>query len=76
MPTYVYQCKDCGKNFESIRPMKDSDAPIACSTCHSENTKRCLTTCAVSSDSGSSSSHSSSCGCSGCGGGSCGSCGH
>ena len=74
MPTYVYQCQDCGKQFESLRAMKDADAPIGCTNCHSEKTKRCLTACNVKTESGS--SHSSSCGCGSCGGGSCSSCGH
>lgn len=76
MPTYVYRCEECGERFESLRSMKDADAPIECSHCHSMQTKRCLTTCGVQM-SGSSSSHSSSSSsCGNCSGGSCSCCGH
>lgn len=79
MPTYVYQCVDCGTRFESLRSMNDSDAPIDCKNCSSANTHRCLTTCNISSTSGGSTyaaNQGSSCGCGNCHGGSCGSCGH
>ncbi|MHC1741193.1 MAG: FmdB family zinc ribbon protein [Anaerolineaceae bacterium] len=77
MPTYVYLCQECGNRFEALRSMRDSDAPIACKTCRSENTHRCLTACNVNTNStGSSSISSNTSGCGGCHGGSCSSCGH
>ncbi len=79
MPTYVYSCADCGTRFEALRSMKDSDTPIACKSCNSDNTHRCLTACNVNSASGGSTyaaSQSASGGCGGCHGGSCASCGH
>ena len=78
MPTYVYQCQDCGNQFESLRPMRDSDAPISCQSCSSSNTRRRLTTFNMSSASSSESPYASpgSCGCGNCQGGSCASCGH
>ena len=76
MPTYEYACKDCGKRFESLRPMKDSDSPISCTQCHSMNTQRRLSVCNVNSSSSSSSAAAPSSGCGGCHGGTCASCGH
>ena len=35
MPTYVYQCKDCGESFEARHSM--SDTHESCNFCFSEN---------------------------------------
>jgi putative FmdB family regulatory protein len=43
MPIYEYLCLDCEKRFEALRPMKDSDEPIACSSCEGLQTSRCVT---------------------------------
>lgn len=76
MPIYEYKCADCNSQFESIRPMSQADAEIACKTCSSKNTTRLLSVCYSKSD-GHSSTHShGSGGCGNCSGGSCGSCGH
>ena len=40
MPVYEYDCKACGHVSESLRPMRDADAPIACESCGSKRTKR------------------------------------
>jgi putative FmdB family regulatory protein len=32
MPTYDYDCKDCGP-FEAFRPMSQRDAPAECPAC-------------------------------------------
>lgn len=32
MPTYDYECRDCGP-FEAFRRMADRDAPAACPRC-------------------------------------------
>jgi len=74
MPIYEYKCQDCGAKFESLRHMRDADAPIQCASCSSTNTKRVLSTCYTKREGASSQSGSS--GCAGCSGGSCSSCGH
>ena len=35
MPIYEYVCLDCGERFETLRSMKDADAPITCRQCES-----------------------------------------
>ena len=42
MPIYEYVCLDCGEKFETLRAMKDSDAPIACQECASYHTSRTI----------------------------------
>lgn len=42
MPIYEYVCLDCRHQFEQVRPMKDADAPAACSKCESLHTSRML----------------------------------
>lgn len=73
MPIYEYSCLDCHHQFETIRPMRDADAPLPCPQCNSEQVKRGISVfCAVSNGqvvAGSSSS------CGSCAGGSCASCG-
>jgi len=78
MPTYEYICHQCGHVFEALRSMKDSDSPIGCTICNSQDTQRKLSVCNVNAGHASqySSPSSSSCGCGGCSGGSCSSCGH
>jgi putative FmdB family regulatory protein len=49
MPLYEYQCKDCGASFDSLRSMKDSDSPIPCKECHSQETARKISTFNASS---------------------------
>jgi putative FmdB family regulatory protein len=39
MPLYEYQCKECGNQFDALRPIKDADKPIVCKICSSEHTK-------------------------------------
>lgn len=38
MPIYEYACLDCGERFETMRSMKDADAPISCRLCESLRT--------------------------------------
>ncbi|WP_041454829.1 MULTISPECIES: FmdB family zinc ribbon protein [Anaerolinea] len=73
MPLYEYQCKDCGKKFDSLRSLKDADSPIACKFCHSENTSRVLSVFFAQSDGR---QVAGSSGCNSCSGGSCSTCGH
>ncbi|HWQ03945.1 MAG TPA: zinc ribbon domain-containing protein [Longilinea sp.] len=74
MPIYEYICQDCGKKFDAIRSMKDSDAPISCKNCHGANTRRALSVFYASSE-GRSVTHNDG-GCGSCSGGTCSSCGH
>ncbi len=78
MPIYEYECKDCGSRFETLRLMREADAPIACKHCASQNTTRQISACFAQSGGKvlAGSGGSSSGGCAGCGGGSCASCGH
>jgi putative FmdB family regulatory protein len=73
MPVYEYLCKDCGQQFDKMRPMSQADVAIECTNCHSEATRRLISRFFASSEGRAIATQSSSC--SGCGGGSCGSCG-
>jgi putative FmdB family regulatory protein len=75
MPLYEYQCKDCGASFDSLRSMKDSDSPIPCKECHSQETARKISTFNASSG-GRAVTHSTGGGCAGCSGASCAGCSH
>lgn len=75
MPIYEYICKECGHRFEALRSMKDADSPIACTECHSEQTRRALSLC-YSQSGGHALAGSTGGGCGSCSGGSCSSCGH
>ncbi len=33
MPIYEYYCANCRKDFELMRPFRESDAPGTCPTC-------------------------------------------
>jgi len=72
MPVYEYACKECGHKFDSLRSMKEADAPIPCKNCQSLQTHRKLSTFFSSSEGRSVTPQSG--GCSGCNGGSCASC--
>lgn len=77
MPVYEYECAKCEHVTESLRAMRDMDAPIVCEKCGSEKTHRVHSVVAApvagaSSPSGSASpghTHTGSC-C--CGRGACG----
>ncbi|MBN2068230.1 MAG: zinc ribbon domain-containing protein [Opitutales bacterium] len=43
MPTYDYQCKQCGYTFETFQSMKD-DALKVCPKCGQESLKRLIGT--------------------------------
>ncbi len=75
MPIYEYVCNDCEKTFETIRPMSDSDATIACALCGGRHTKRKLSLFFAESG-GSVVSGMSESSCDSCGGGNCAHCGH
>jgi putative FmdB family regulatory protein len=74
MPIYEYVCRDCGAQYEILRPIKDADSPISCRNCESHNTKRAIS--AFFAQSNGRVLAGSSSGCGNCSGGSCGGCGH
>jgi putative FmdB family regulatory protein len=73
MPIYEYVCLDCRTRFETLRPMRDADQPIACINCAGEHTARCLTVFYARSSQGSLVGSSS--GCASCSSSSCATCG-
>lgn len=74
MPIYEYICMDCGKQFETLRSMKEADAPIHCQKCEGEHTTR-LVSVFFASSSGKVIAGNGG-GCAGCSGGSCSTCGN
>jgi putative FmdB family regulatory protein len=42
MPLYEYHCQKCGKRFEMLRRMQDSDRDLECPECRSEDLERLL----------------------------------
>jgi len=74
MPIYEYKCLDCGQTFETMRSMKDADAPVACSKCQSQQTSRLLSKFAAQSGGKILAGGGDSCG--SCAGGSCATCRH
>lgn len=64
MPLYVYQCKDCGKEFEKMIRFSEADQVQACPTCQGKDTRKKISAVASfsSSLSGGGLSSSSSCG--------------
>ncbi len=73
MPIYEYFCQDCHHKFETMRSMKDADAPINCDQCKSTNTIRMISL--FSAQSGGKVIAGGSGGCTGCTSNSCSSCG-
>ncbi len=77
MPIYEYVCLDCNKKFESVRPMSQADAPLACQSCGGEHVKRKVAVFYAMSGGHSVSRTSGGCGCdSSCSGGHCSNCSH
>lgn len=75
MPIYEYRCLECGERFDALRPMAQSDAPIACPGCETDRTARTLSVFAAHSG-GKVVAGSGGGSCAGCAGGSCASCGN
>jgi putative FmdB family regulatory protein len=44
MPLYEYQCENCGKVFELLRRMSESDRGVECPACHSKRVDRQFST--------------------------------
>jgi|GEM_PF-2343671 len=40
MPTYDYECKECGKVFEVFRHLSELDRDVKCPNCGSEKTEQ------------------------------------
>ncbi|OIN91698.1 MAG: FmdB family transcriptional regulator [Anaerolineae bacterium CG03_land_8_20_14_0_80_58_20] len=76
MPIYEYVCQSCKKEFETIRPMSQKDAAIACEKCGSEDVKRKLALFYAHSGGSAKPVTSGGGGCGSCSGGDCGNCGH
>ncbi len=79
MPVYEYQCRQCDKRFELLRPMSQSDATATCPRCAATDAQRTISVFAAVSHEGGGSrllASSGPSGCAGCSGGSCASCGH
>lgn len=53
MPLYEYFCSDCQQTFESLRPMRQADAPLSCKACDSPRTARVLSLFAAPAKGGS-----------------------
>ena len=47
MPLYEYPCRRCGKAFEMLRRIKDTDNDLECPNCHSHKVERQLSTFAA-----------------------------
>lgn len=47
MPLYEYQCRRCGKVFEMLRRIKDTDNDLECPNCHSHKVERQFSTFAA-----------------------------
>ena len=75
MPIYEYICQNCKQEFEIIRPMSQSDSPLACASCGRENIKRKLSLFHAESG-GKSVAGTSAPSCTSCASGNCASCGH
>jgi len=73
MPIYEYICHECGERFEIIRPIKEADSPIRCTTCQGHQTQRAVSVFYAQSGSRIIAGSNPS-GCAGCTSGSCASC--
>jgi len=47
MPIYEYECAECGERFSRLRPMREVDQPSRCPRCGAEQTRRVLSSFAV-----------------------------
>ena len=76
MPIYEYICLDCKTEIEILRSFNESDQPIDCDECGSDNVKRKLSLAIAHSGGSAVSGMGGGSGCNSCAGGNCGSCGH
>ncbi|MGI6353308.1 MAG: FmdB family zinc ribbon protein [Armatimonadota bacterium] len=76
MPTYEYQCKDCGEGFEVRRSITDKPKAQPCPQCKSRKTSQRLSGGrAVPRGRSGKGTRGDGGGCSGCSRGSCAGCG-
>jgi len=75
MPIYEYICKECSHEWEALRPMSQSDAPIACESCGKSHARRKLSVFYAESG-GKAVAGMSEPSCGSCTAGSCAGCGH
>ncbi|MGQ9490368.1 MAG: FmdB family zinc ribbon protein [Anaerolineae bacterium] len=78
MPVYEYYCANCELRFEALRPMSQSDTPIACPRCQAPDARKVISVfVAISRDGGSSRlvASSSTASCATCSSGQCATCG-
>ncbi len=47
MPLYDYLCRECGRQFELLRRIKDKDQGLQCPECHSDQVERIFSTFAA-----------------------------
>jgi putative FmdB family regulatory protein len=79
MPVYEYNCTDCDKTFDRLRPMSKADAPAACTYCGSDATSRAISLFSAISKSNGGESRAISgtgSGCASCAATSCATCSH
>lgn len=76
MPIYEYICQHCRKEFETLRPMTQKDAPLACENCGSRDVKRKLALVHAHNGGSAVPVAAGGGGCGSCSGGDCGHCGH
>lgn len=50
MILYSFQCNDCQKEFDALRPLKKCNIPSICPDCGSKKTKRIITNGGVQRD--------------------------
>ncbi|ABU60115.1 FmdB family zinc ribbon protein [Roseiflexus castenholzii] len=66
MPLYEYQCSDCAREFDALRPIHRADEIIDCPACGSRRVQRKISIIALKIDAASPRSGGACCG------GSCG----
>lgn len=61
MPTYVYQCRDCGSRFDAMRRMSERANAPRCPACESEHTELAISAPFVGGRTGSGGNGGSGC---------------
>jgi putative FmdB family regulatory protein len=51
MPVYEYRCQECGKAFEQLRRMSDTDRDLRCPFCGAPQVERVLSSFATGGNS-------------------------
>jgi putative FmdB family regulatory protein len=66
MPLYEYQCSDCAREFDALRPLHRANEVIDCPACGSRQVRRKISVIALRTDEPSNHSDGAWCG-GGCG---------